>query len=69
MYDNDDFRHNPEFSFLMENVHYETTLFEEDDFTVKQTGSNSVVKILLAILGAAFIGWILLCIYLWFWLP
>ena len=69
MSDNDDFYDNPDFNFLVENIHYKTTLFEDENFTDSQTGSNSVVKILLVILGAAFIAWILLCIYLWFRLP
>lgn len=69
MSDNDDFRHSPQFSFLIENIHYETTLFDEDNFTDNQTRSNGVIKILLAVLGVAFIAWILLCIYLWFRLP
>ena len=73
--DDDDMMHNPSYSWHPANIW-------NDDLRKKRTAYNEALlrgervrssaagtPILRAVLGAAFIGWILLCIYLWFRRP
>lgn len=62
MYDN--FRNNPAYDFLPRNKFHKL-------FKKRKTGRKLAdgTPILRAVLGTAFIAWILLCIHLWFRLP
>jgi hypothetical protein len=66
----DDFYTNPANAWHPANIHHDDTWL--DDAIKKQakvTNQVDGIPILRAVLGAAFIAWILLCIYLWFRLP